>query len=145
MLEAFALGEEAPEQDHVGTLVDNEAICNVGGVAIDAFRVRSPCQCVAGRGLCIRWNPTTTSACPFREPGALSRKGLYLTHTCGFLCVSFGVLPGCGLRGGVGRGVRYVVNHCVHACSSDSMHVPVGVVRIRCMGRGTTSLRSRAR
>lgn len=79
VLEAFALGEETPEQDHMGTLVDNEAICNVGGAAIDAFRVRSPVQYVAGRALCISWNTTTFSACPFCEPGAVSRKGLCLT------------------------------------------------------------------
>ncbi len=40
MLEARALGEDVPDEEDMGTKVDNAAIRAAGGAAIDAFKVR---------------------------------------------------------------------------------------------------------
>lgn len=40
MLEARALGEDVPDEEDMGTKVDNAAIRAAGGAAIGAFKVR---------------------------------------------------------------------------------------------------------
>jgi len=54
VLEARALGEDVPDEDDMGTKVDNAAIRAAGGAAIDAFKVR----------LAPGAAPTRTRACP---------------------------------------------------------------------------------